>query len=367
MAYLNICGFEAANANELVSTTGTLSYNSTTKRTGGYSFRCNPTAATGYGVIQKKAANGTNTAFAVSSGSIYATFYAYFTSLPSADIMIAAFYDSAFTGDGEGAAVQLNSSGNVRAVSAGNLSSSAATITTGVWYRFDLRYTASSGTASVAVDGGTVQSAIGFFGTINNLAIGILETTTADAYFDDIAISDSAYPGAGGVYVIKPNGAGDNAQWTNGSGTTFAEVDDAGAHDSDTTYLMETGTNGTHSLAMGACPSPIGTIGAVKIHTVIRNVSVAAGSIANRSVSGATAVTETAWTTGSTTYTPLEHVKNTDNNAAAWTSSTIDSMQVGVVNANTNDARCTTIMAMIWAAPASAVKAFRRALLGVGV
>lgn len=106
--------------------------------------------------------------------------------------------------------------------------------------------------------------------------VGVNNSTTAavDFYFDDIAISDSAYPGAGEVRMLKPNGAGATTQWTTGTGNTYAEVDEV-PHDSDTTYIKSdtVGQQSDFTMEDAATGGIAGTIGVTKSVAIVRKES----------------------------------------------------------------------------------------------
>lgn len=347
MAFLNIFGAETQNASEFESTAGTFSYSTTTKRTGAASFRCNPTTATGYGVLVKHAATGAMTNFAVAN-DLYVTFYAWFDTLPSADIMIAAFYDSVFTGDLEVAAVQLNSAGNVRCSGQGSVSATAGTITTGAWNKFRLRLQGGAGTAYVSLNEGAFVSVIGGGGSANRFAIGILEAATADAYFDDVAISDTAYPGSGEVRIMKPNATGNYTAWTDGAGTAPTNVAEV-PHDSDTGYITSIVASDVETEAMesAATAGIVGTIAVVKSVGIMRDLtSTATVELRLRS---ATTDNDTTTVTLGTTYRAYAKLYETDPaTAAAWAVTALDSIEVGVDHVAATAARATAFYAMVW-------------------
>lgn len=353
MAYLNICGFETGDGSEFTTVAGmagSWSVTSTVRRSGTYSLKFALSGTNASVSLKKLAADGTPAEIALTT--VYITAYVYWDVFSGGTNPIFHVRDSA--GNNvvrvfENASHQVFLNG---AASSGN----SATLSTGQWYRLDITVV-KNGTSTLSVDGGSGLTCTANNFTIDRVEPGNQNGGTHTFYYDDIAISDSALPGAGQVNILKPNGAGSLAQWTNGTASDYTAVDEV-PHNSDTDYLMETGINGQHDLAMesAATGGVSGTIGAVKLHAIVRNVAAGAGSIALQSTSGGTAVTETAWTTGSTSYITLEQVKNLDNAAAAWTSTTIDSLQVGVVNANANDARCTSILAMVWCTGISAAQ-----------
>lgn len=363
MTILNIFGCEAGDLSEIASTSGTVAASTTKKRSGTYSLRHNPANAASLANHGQFAANGTHTA--LSHTTLYINFGFMLDSLPTVRQVLWAIYTAVDRGGTELLSIDVNTaagSGAMRAGTGSGMTNLGVNVAVGTQYFCELRWTSGSQAAVrvtgnggdsgwVTVNGGTGTGA--YFTSGHSSSIN----ATYDMYTDDVVISDAALVSGGRVLICLPMGAGASADWTNGSGTTFAVVDEV-PHNSDSDYLMETGTNGTHILAM----QDSATIGiaapevpqAVKIMATVRNVSVGAGSIALRSTSGATSANETAWTTGGTTYVTLARVKSLDNTGADWTTTLLDGLQVGVVNAATNDARCTAIYAMVlYAIPVS--------------
>ena len=351
MAIVNIFGCEAGDLSEIAATSGTVAASTTQKRSGAYALRQNPTVAASFAEFGKFSADGTHAS--LSATTVYARASFYMASLPGSTQNLFQIYTAAGAGGSLLVAIEMNSSGVLRGGYASSYTPLGVTASSGTWYTVEMGWV-SGGSSVIKVfgpSGSTTTSVNAGAGTAAYFTTGHSPTNNAtyDMYVDDLCIDTASAPAAGACHILKPNASGSLAQWTNGSGTTFAEVDEV-PHNSDTDYLMETGTTGTHDFNMeSSATGGVGTtVYAVKLQGIVRNVAAGAGSIALWSRSAATNVTETAWATGSTSYLSLQQVKTADNAAAAWTTTTLDALQVGVVNNNANDARCTALYAMVW-------------------
>lgn len=350
MAIVNIFGCESGDLSELSASSGTLSASTTQKRTGTYALRQNPTAGLSLAEFGKFSAGGTIAV--IGSSTAHIRISVYIATAPASEVTIFELNTAAARG-GTSLFQVLGGGPNWRGGTGSWFTSLGVSFDIGQWYDFYIKYV--NGNASVSITtNGTTTSTDGLTaspGTIDYFSTGHGTTgnSTYDMYIDDLAIDTSTYISPGKVNIIVPDSAGTNAAWTNGSGTTFAVVDEI-PHNSDTDYLMETGVSGTHDFNMqsSATGGISSAISAVKLVGIVRNVAVGAGSVAMWSKSGGTTTTETAWTTGSTTYKSLQIVKTTANSGEAWTTGILDSLQVGVVNNNANDARCTALYAMVW-------------------
>lgn len=347
MAYLNICGFETGNLSEvtLIGGTATMSAQSTTKRTGSYAFQFNSSAQFGAYGVQKLAANGTPALIGRSGASTtYYTFYVRFATLPATNVDFASVQQSGST---QVVGLMVNSSGTFT-ITGGTTSATIATFSTGVWYRIDLRVT-SNGTSVCSVDGGTSQSCNSTNVTQDYLYLGCWGASpTMNVFYDDIAISDSAQPGAGQVNILKPNATGNYTAWTDGAGTAPTNVAEV-PHTSDTGYITSStsGQAETEAMDSAATGGVVGTIGTVKAVAIVRDEG-GASSLSVRLRSNTTDSDTTAVDPGSS-YTPLCKLFDTDPaTSTAWTSSGIDGLEVGVVNAASVAVRATAIYAMVW-------------------
>lgn len=358
MALLNICGWEAqttANNVEAAATAGTWSISTTRVRTGAASLRCNPaSSAAGYNAFQKFQNTGTHLTLGFNQ-STYFTVWINLEDIPSGDARLISINDS---GSNVVCRVSVASNGDLTLVGA-TTSSVAATISADTWYRLDID-AAANATCGLSVNGGTRQTCTGGNFTIGRIIVGRIVTSEAvafDCYYDDLWISDTAVaPNNGGVRMLEPSGAGSETGWTNGTGNTFAEVDDfPGNIDSDTTYIGASATmdNLGSFFDMETCASKSieGAIAGLKGISMARTDSTTGTSSVNAiclkdngTQSSSTALELT------TTYTSYSKIWETrPSNGAAWTTTSIDAAEIGIDAGTLAQAqRCTALALMVW-------------------
>lgn len=131
-------------------------------------------------------------------------------------------------------------------------------LSTNTWYRIELRYdfgTAATGdtTIEARLDGTEFASSTteNHANGVRRVRFGILTSTTADFFWDDIAINQEAFagqeawPGEGKVVMLVPNGNGTSTGWAGGTGSNdYQEADDtpAAGFDDATSYVQATAT-----------------------------------------------------------------------------------------------------------------------------
>ena len=208
------CGFEcgiltsgsgAVTDVHFTSTSGAPSISTTTIRSGARSLSCN---AAGAAVIAGCAFSGTNQL------RLIVRVYIYFATLPSADVTLAQFSNAA-SADGPGLRFQLSDSSLYAAV-ATTLGSTGIPVTTGQWYRVDADWTISAAgndTADIRINGMACgqASAAGRASGIGTMGLGVIGAVTADVFFDDLVLSQTAadYPiGPGFVNHFVPTSDG---------------------------------------------------------------------------------------------------------------------------------------------------------------
>lgn len=163
-------------------------------------FRFNPTASTETLTHTFAAAIG-------SPATIVKRLYVYFASLPSADTRI-------WSAGGVVSVIFESSDSTLRAGGAAttNQAASGQVVTTGVWYRLDIKGVRNTTiTCDLSVDGvaQTQYSVAGSAASITSEVIGIQDSCTADMYVDDMITSGTSgdFPiGAGTVAGLYPNG-----------------------------------------------------------------------------------------------------------------------------------------------------------------
>lgn len=360
-------GFEWQSATtgvEWNTSTGTISISTATKRTGAASLRCNPTAATGF-ITHRFRADSTVRCFI--------RIYLYIASLPSADTDILRYGDGTYNPY----TIRLRTTGVLALYSGGTQlgSDTPSSLNTSQWYRIELDYNdASSDAVEAFLDGTSFASATSSGDVAGGgvISVGVIGTATADLYFDDIAVNDSAgsvnnsLPGAGGIVIALPTGAGDNAATTGiysyinevppsdtaTSGSTMIELD---ANPTIGDYEM------TDSSALGM--NSADTVNAILILGRIREETAGTSNYTLRikSASGGTTTSSASVDAGnatprtnpsSTTAFGNLLISETDpTTGVAWTptgTNSIDNMQVGVGTTDgTPDIWCLALCAMI--------------------
>ena len=153
-------------------------------------------------------------------------------------------------------------------------SATGSTLSTGQWYRMEVRILVSDtvGEVELLVDGVSVASLTAqdtLNGNLDNFVFGVLNTgSTARVFqYDDIAINDAngtfqaSWPGAGKIAMVKP-ASDDTVTWTktgaNCSATTNADcVDDEPGTPDDTSGYNNTSTVQTDRLNTTGLPSEV--------------------------------------------------------------------------------------------------------------
>lgn len=325
---------------------GTVSISSSTVRTGTYSWRVNPTAGTGF--FRKQIAGSDQ-----NKGG-YLRAYVRIATLPGATIQLLRFSSTANAHLGS---IRLTSTGTLTLNNAANtqVGSASSALSTGTWYRIELKCdsTNATGTLDARIDGVSFASG-------NNSSRGswarilwgaITPNSTCDIFFDDVAINDdqgsaqTSFPGDEKLLCLRPNASGDSNQWlvtggTAGTTNNYTLVDEVTPNDA-TDYIQSTTLNDTDFYNVEA--SGINSYDTVNVVTVsgrmTNDIADATSAVKLRiEKTGSGTVTEgsaiipnsTTWMTDGATATFLPTlVTYTDPDAAAWTSTTLDSMQIG--------------------------------------
>lgn len=343
MAILNFCGWEAGDAVEAISATGTYAVQATIKRSGDYAYRNYPTALSdSHHAFTQHAADG---GFGALASPWYATAHIYVATLPSAN---GSTVFRCGTGVAYAVEVHLDTNGNIYLYNATAPSAVAATLLTGTWYRIDITVV-QNGTCRLQVDKGAEVTLAGADAAPSYFYCGTRTVSvTYDVYYDDICIDDAALPEAGRVFRLDANGNGTYTAWTG----VYTDVDDI-PHDSDTTYLSNAVNLDaeTVTLESGAAAGLVGTPKSVKSCAVVRDEG-GASAIQVR-LRSATTDDDTANNDPGATYMLRAKIYNTDPaTGAAWLAAALDSLEVGVENNAAVAVRCTAAFVIVWAVAA---------------
>lgn len=347
-APVNFGGFETGDSGEARSVSGTSpTYSTTSKRTGTYGMRVNPTttATSWYRMSGIGATGSQTTSFSVATG--YFRTYICIAALPSADSEeVLAILQS--DGATRKLAVRINSTGTLAVYDKDNALAGTGSLTTFTnvdctnaanWKRLEVKF----GTSAVAVAyevkiDGTVET--GLSGTAlqtnsnaGDIAIGKFSNSNGRGYdiiYDDYRLDDTAYPGAGKVKRMLVNADGSSQTWVTGTGATFAEVDEV-VTDADTTYVAST-TSGAalFGFESAASASISGTISSVKAWVRFREGTDGSATTVVRIRSGSTN-SDTTSNNGGTSYFNRVQLLNVDPaDSAAWTTADLDAIEAGM-------------------------------------
>lgn len=362
MATLNLTGFESGGTAELQSLTGTASVQSSIKRTGTYAFRSNPTTtALGWCLLRGFATTGILATYNVAT--VYHRFYFRVDTLPAANNE--PIFTSRTTTSTVKLELRVTSAGNLQAYDTGGVqlgSDGATTLSTGTWYRIEVQVgTGAAASYEIKIDGVSELSGTGDLNTGNNLECTLgkqanRNSQTVDFYYDDVRVSDSAFPGAGEVKVLKPTADGSTQQWTAGTGASdWQEVDEIPTSDAE--YVQSTAGAGEIALfAMQdtATVGITGTVNALINFCRTREDATVTSSNFIRLKSGATSSDNTSGLNGSTTVVSRGKAFDVDpDTAVAWTLSGVDAIECGSREANAVAMRLTTVLVMVDYTPAA--------------
>lgn len=330
--------------NEYYAFGGTVSTQTSTVRSGVRSaLRCNPTTtAVGYATLGIPAAIGTITD--IGENTAYLCVYFRYATKPSSN------YEEFIVVEGaSGTTVKmilaLNSSGNIAVydkdialVATGSTALSANT-----WYRIEVK--AGNGTSAayeVRIDGTTELS-----GNCNQLASAINAFTvgkrtnrngnTVDFFYSEAVIDNADFPGAIKIVQLVPRANGSTMEWTSGTGASnYTQVDECPADVAD--YVMSPATANKLALFVFDSTSTAGIVGTINAVALcvngIRENTTVTSSDKIRMKSGATNADTTAANINTTDNGRILLRTTDPNTGSAWTSSAVDALEGGAIEAN---------------------------------
>jgi len=214
-----ICGFELGHLGEYNSSTGTVSVQSSVKRSGTYALLANPTESTGYVEFMPLQPGGVQPV-TFSSYRIYIRI----ATLPSANVVIVA--NMADDGIGYMGYIWLNTTGTLKLqyLDLTDTSSLALSVD-GQWHTLRVRHNPSGlyNTTYLDIDDTeTLSVAQSFTGDLNRFRLGCISPScTASIYFDDL-VADNGYAsiGASNDILLLPISDSSRGTWTAGAGGT---------------------------------------------------------------------------------------------------------------------------------------------------
>ena len=355
-------------------------------------------------------AGGTGHQFvsSVQPGPYFLRAYLKMRTLPGSSNFIMGFHSNASTvGNTPQCRITIETNRTLRLRNAGGtvIGSASAVLNADTWYMVELKTDASPASGSRIIEArldGAVFATSSTQSQGNVLAYSVggnlasEAETQGDWYWDDVALNDStgsfqnSYPGSGSVVHLHPNATGD----VNGFGTQTGGT--AGAANnwtrvSDIAPNEATSFNGTAALntedlfnvdsPAWANISAADTINVVMVGARMRNntsdavaaLKVEAEKTAAGTISQGTAIipNTTSFVTNAAA-TPFNYplIMYQDPDAAAWTRSTLETMQVGykLTAAGTNRIEVTAVWASVDFTPVSTINTVPsgQPYLGVG-
>jgi hypothetical protein len=319
------------------TTAGAPTVSTTHVRSGTYAYRINTTANT---------ASIRRDLFASNQAILgYFRTYLYIASLPSADNAV---FDVLTVSNTRSCGLRLLTTGALALIKADGtqLGSNSPVLSVGQWYCLELKSDATGvGAIDARIDGVSFASgANSSQGSWGRLRLGTVSNSNTDLYYDDIAANDASgsyqntWCGEGKIIHLRPNAAGDANQWldtSGGAGTTnnYTLVDEASTTGVD--WVARSGLNNVDMYNVDDSGlSATDTINTVVIVPYYANVTtvdaVTAVKFRVEKTSGGTIEESAAYVPNSLTQAYIQAlVTYLDPDGAAWTSTTLDSMQIG--------------------------------------
>src|SRR3989344_4731924 len=324
-------------------------HSSATKRSGGFAMQNNLSATTAY--VQHNCAAAGNT------GNSYIRFYLNITTGTNGQEVIMRTRDSATAGNAY--SIKINTAANNNTlelwddIQSAQEGSDSSALSTGTWYRIEVAYVYSTKAITAYLNG--TQFATGTMDStndnINMLRLGVQTSTTANLFFDDVAINSDVLPGSGKIVHMRPNADGDNHAWLHDDGTTgdannYTEVDEV-VPDEGTSYVKRT-TNGlptdyynlessttagiasTDTITLTAIGTQLGASSTTAHGT--RELTIRIKSTGTESTTSNIDPSNTSYRIQSDAQPRIYYQHNyiDPNDSAAWTTSDLDGLQVGI-------------------------------------
>jgi hypothetical protein len=181
--------------------------------------------------------------------------------------------------------------------------------------------------------------------TLDRTASGAGGAHTTDWVLDDVYVDTAGFQGKIGVELLTPRADGDLAEWNEGTGNTFAEVDEL-PHDSDTSYIKESGLSATQYAYCQPASNRVadGRVLAVKAGAVVRDEGVVALLAVGVREQIADAEQRTTAADATASYVLRALYATVDpNTTAAWTKVRVNDSQVLVASTAATAVRCTSM------------------------
>lgn len=190
MTRIVTCGFEAQSASEWTGTEGSApTFSTAVKNSGSTSARFQNTASSARSIRFQVYADDV----AGLGQNVFIRAYIRLDTAPAARTAILAWDDATGVGTGSFYCIKLNTDRTLIATSSGGTTGTvSAALTLGTWYRLELNYDGVAHTLTPYLNGVAWAAPISAdLGGGQWARFGVINATTIDIYFDDVAVNDS--------------------------------------------------------------------------------------------------------------------------------------------------------------------------------
>lgn len=317
--------------------------------------------------------------------TIFVRFYLYIGTLPGSNSTVFSIDNS--NPDIDSVRLTLKTDGTIQCFRNSLSVGTSSALNTGQWYQIEVKadYTSASGSqvTEFKIDESTVatktnsnsdtwHNSVTFGGNLKD------ETaTTGQWFFDDIAINDdsgsfqNSWAGEGEIIHLRPDGAGDAANWSLSTGTDHAALVNEVTPDDITSYVFTTTQNQVEEFTLAATPAAIASddvINCVQVgfrgrrastesdNVVLRIKAAPSGTVEESA--GFTWPNSTPWETNADQVPYNYQLTLYDLPGASttpWTKADLDTAQIGAkpTGAPTNAIQMTTIWLLVDHKPAA--------------
>lgn len=348
---------------------GSLNVQTSVVRSGTYALRVNNLVSGAQKRVTHQFVASNNT------GSYWFRFYFRLTTAPSADNQICNIRNSSGV---RLIFIVLNSSGALELWDEdGQIGSDSAALTTNTWYRVEIR-TNGAGVGANDIVEAQIDGSVFATSSTRDLSTGVFNfsvggnlnaeaQTQADWCFDDMAVNDSSgsfqndYPGEGEIIHLRPNGVGDNSDWT-GDYTSIDEV----TPDDATTVITSNTLNQIEDVTLDDTPAAMDTTDVINcvqvgVHSslddatgadpnfVVRIKASPGGTVEESANLGPTSTVFTTWKPQAPRNPGLTLYDLPGASATAWTKADLDTAQIGVreTATDTHNVRVSTLWLLV--------------------
>lgn len=348
---INFTGFESGATDTDATSSLTPTITSVDQRTGGYALSFSLAKAdAGYWCFGGYGATGQPFPFSLTSLYVRAYFFG-LSSIGSDETIMYLRNNSAVAGE-----IRWGSDGPLAFYDfGGNLvATGVTTLNAGQWYLIESHWNEVAQTLEVRVDGSVELDVSGAdlgSSAFTQACFGrdVANGSAVDFFYDDILIDAGYWPGPGRIKAMVPDGTASIGDFTVGTGSTFAEVDEIPS-DSDATYIRNDKFSSTarFDLKSTSIAGISGTVHSVKSWARVRE-DVAATTAAKTMIrSGATDASNASALDGTTSYADISQVVNADPaDSLPWTLADLDSLQAGVIEGAVARIRCSTVTVFV--------------------